>query len=105
MRISDWSSDVCSSDLPRSQRMTSVCSLVHAGRLRPAFDDDHSEHPGGHVVHEVAVESPLAVCITLAFGESSGAPRDADCVLEGVRLAVSVAVVRAACREGVCPYV
>src|SRR3546814_9760938 len=70
--------------------MTSVCSLVHAGRLRPAFDDDHSEHPGGHVVHEVAVESPLAGCINLDFGEYRGARRDADCVLEGVPLAVSV---------------
>src|SRR3546814_3343690 len=70
--------------------MTSACSLVQVGRLRPAFDHDHSEHAGGHVVHEVAVESPLASCIDLDFGEHRGARGDADCVLEWVPLAVTV---------------
>src|SRR3546814_19203022 len=92
--------------------MTSVWSLVHAGRLRPAFDDDHSEHPGGHVVHEVAVESPLARCVDLDFGEYCGARGDADCVLEGVPLAVAVVedgphavqLGRESCRERVWEF-
>src|SRR3546814_3718851 len=36
MRISDWSSDVCSSDLPRRQR-----------QCNPARDDQRAMHPRG----------------------------------------------------------
>src|SRR3546814_6711072 len=35
MRISDWSSDVCSSDLPRA-RLAAVFGLVHAPQHEPA---------------------------------------------------------------------
>src|SRR3546814_10289244 len=39
MRISDWSSDVCSSDLPRPARPWSACDRTdEAGAVRAAVD-------------------------------------------------------------------
>src|SRR3546814_14616160 len=51
MRISDWSSDVCSSDLPGARRNVHVpshTSLVHK-HGRPTVRIYHSVHPRQHV--------------------------------------------------------
>src|SRR3546814_15200761 len=38
MRISDWSSDVCSSDLPRPMRPTAIAAMAPDHRVRACFD-------------------------------------------------------------------
>src|SRR3546814_1416344 len=40
MRISDWSSDVCSSDLPLGQHQPADAPAGHAPEFRKAVDDD-----------------------------------------------------------------
>src|SRR3546814_10800618 len=78
MRISDWSSDVCSSDLLRALRrlVLDVVRLV----------DDHPAEAVGAEPAEVAVE---------------------DLVVddEHVGPAVDIEIGRASCRERVCQYV
>src|SRR3546814_3685293 len=40
MRISDWSSDVCSSDLPRAGSVAKIVKLEHAWRRLDGRNDD-----------------------------------------------------------------
>src|SRR3546814_5486273 len=96
MRISDWSSDVCSSDL--------VGAEVGLGVV--GAEDD-----GGHVLAAVTDEVddlPLALrgageVVCLVDGESaqSGAVGEADLACE----AGDEEIGRASCRERVCRYV
>src|SRR3546814_7000215 len=44
MRISDWSSDVCSSDLARSDRDLRLADMI-AGAKRIAFRIEEDQHP------------------------------------------------------------
>src|SRR3546814_157322 len=61
MRISDWSSDVCSSDLGR-QHLVEVVA-----RVEPADDEDLDQRAGGGGGQEAAAE---------AEPEGAGLPRD-----------------------------
>src|SRR3546814_5990137 len=48
MRISDWSSDVCSSDLRPARRRARKAGLRHRrGAVRPARDTHPQSHPAG----------------------------------------------------------
>src|SRR3546814_4685402 len=76
MRISDWSSDVCSSDLPQLLRR----------RRRQIF---HLEPPGTPYVAGRRFERALSL------------HRDLESCLDGLRMEIG----RASCRERVCQYV
>src|SRR3546814_1656003 len=95
MRISDWSSDVCSSDLCNDHQEINV--RAQAARGVPGFPGDKTtpeqncrnigcnfrpRHGGGSVVDQQVECVPQAVCM--------------DCVDE---------IGRASCRERVCQYV
>src|SRR3546814_16508858 len=82
MRISDWSSDVCSSDLPRPARPSRSASLI--GVAAPAMRE-RARHGGDHVER----------------GEDDA---DAD-RLVGPALRARDQIGRASCRESVCQYV
>src|SRR3546814_2227778 len=85
MRISDWSSDVCSSDLRRGRRLA----------RSPSYSPGSAELPG--VAHAPG-QHPL--------GLIEDAPRRRHtpvCLLLGPRSAPEIG--RASCRERVCQYV
>src|SRR3546814_11997456 len=107
MRISDWSSDVCSSDLWHELRLQSLASDGEKER-------DHQVIPFGKlaeidpVLDEIAIARPGAEAgwqrshHIVAHGGLIGAVGAAA----GGRIAVSVdQVVRTSCRERVCLYV
>src|SRR3546814_18076366 len=62
MRISDWSSDVCSSDLSSSNHPLAqaiVCHTKAAGILTPAASDAFAT--AGKAAHATVVGRPLAI--------------------------------------------
>src|SRR3546814_15652249 len=107
MRISDWSSDVCSSDLPwrraSARRLggevaQAVAVGLVAGGVRHLADDVH--HEAAPVGAADARESGLqGDCLHLVHGAFV---QDAVGVAE---LAAAVEIGRASCRERVCLYV
>src|SRR3546814_13152349 len=80
MRISDWSSDVCSSDLP-------IC-VEDAG-------DPHLATAHSSVIERQSFSRPLALVVTGA----RAARIDAAAIL------LALAIGSASCRGRVCPYV
>src|SRR3546814_16875955 len=91
MRMSDWSSDVCSSDLDvvgAAQGHTMVAGLVEdfdcARRDVDAFD------PPARIVARDAVRRQIAVRL--------------DIMKAAVVAAIQLAIGRASCRERVCQY-
>src|SRR3546814_9540605 len=90
MRISDWSSDVCSSDL-----------RIEAGPVARGAADAAVHHEFGRILRHVRIEIVLDHPVH-RFGEPAlaaqrGAARGAD--LAGGEIG------RASCRERVCQYV
>src|SRR3546814_8040473 len=62
IRISDWSSDVCSADRALRQAGTQLCrdvlgGLRHCKRVRPGLPDDADAHSG----HAIGPESRIGV--------------------------------------------
>src|SRR3546814_8012105 len=51
MRISDWSSDVCSSDLPEGPRAGALLRVLRGRRARPDVAEDASAADRGRVPH------------------------------------------------------
>src|SRR3546814_14861075 len=96
MRISDWSSDVCSSDLSGTHTLRGVLQLPEGDGPHPIVIMAHGqgglkEWPNIPSVSAVLCAAGIA---TLAFdyrnfGDSDGEPRDAE-------------IGRASCRERVC---
>src|SRR3546814_13668592 len=87
MRISDWSSDVCSSDLQRRPRPVAVAG-------QPARPDRTAQRRGeGLGDGDQSVDGRMDVVVVPA---ERGAER-----VGGVRHQIG----RASCRERVCPYV
>src|SRR3546814_12086334 len=83
MRISDWSSDVCSSDLPAaSPRMPAPVSSAPRARARAEL--------AAHVGHTSALD--VVVDDVVVNDERGVQPLERE-------------IGRAACRERVCPYV
>src|SRR3546814_4307039 len=67
MRISDWSSDVCSSDLAPRRAQQRPAGRYPRGEARPGSfavslrtDADDAHHPRVHVIEKVAMERPVA---------------------------------------------
>src|SRR3546814_5163869 len=99
MRISDWSSDVCSSDLPSSRRETlrgHAAMLLFAVLISGSFSLGHMAaaliDPGALTALRFAV----AAAVIGAVAAATGALRRGD---------VAAQIGRAACRERGCQYV
>src|SRR3546814_6360357 len=98
MRISDWSSDVCSSDLPITQR--------YIERLEDQLKDGGYEKPlymmqsnGGIATAKAAKANPIAM---VESGPASGIFAAA---YMGSHIDEPNQIGRASCRERVCQYV
>src|SRR3546814_3452359 len=91
MRISDWSSDVCSSDLGAVERMDEARRLFLAGWPIPRI------HAPGL---EIAADRDRG---NFAIGVLAGQP-DFE-VIGLLRAKADIAIGRASCRERVCQYV
>src|SRR3546814_9347970 len=88
MRISDWSSDVCSSDLRRRPRIAVDQPYrdhddEEAGRLRDRLVDDRDPAPGGAIgIAQFAAEPAQGI----ERGDDGGGDARRDQDLEPVRL-------------------
>src|SRR3546814_16881846 len=75
MRISDWSSDVCSSDLPLAGPVTAGAAWLDAGRLDPALacriDDSKKLTPQTRREIFAALSDPADARAVFAVGEAS----------------------------------
>src|SRR3546814_11927916 len=97
MRISDWSSDVCSSDLP-------------LGRV--AFDNVSFSYSGDRInLQGVTLDAPVPRRIALVGPSGSGKStvinllsRNYDVMSGSVMLNDTDKIGRASCRERVCQY-
>src|SRR3546814_17823513 len=97
MRISDWSSDVCSSDLPHD-RKAAVLGFDHLGgvagrRLKRGLEDPAGQ---GGVLDRLPVRSGSVAGDSLDGGESQ---------IVCARGFFQGQIGRASCRERVCQYV
>src|SRR3546814_4115746 len=103
MRISDWSSDVCSSDL-----------LI----ARFGLGDGDLPHAGGHHAHDPELGDVAAIfvqALAAPGADHAGQPTAGDGVIFLYEVAMRLRVEqgerafeeigRASCRERVCPYV
>src|SRR3546814_5360359 len=102
MRISDWSSDVCSSDLPRAERETSGVSDAEVqARLVPL-----AQHYGERASAQQPVAERLAA---VSSTTKQMVPVSEQVWLEARRanrrVHAGVQIGRASCRERVCQYV
>src|SRR3546814_16688595 len=120
MRISDWSSDVCSSDLSRSgnrmpdpatvsailaimDRIGELCQAVASGAPLSSLNDDILIEALSQC--EVAVDGGADETAILAAAPGSDIRRAAP-VLRSIRLPLSlIEIGRESCRERVCQYV
>src|SRR3546814_15109981 len=97
MRISDWSSDVCSSDLARTRRVDG-----DAGLLGRPFDDDAGDAGLGQTLLEILADLQLLVQqtgILLVAGIPARAPGAVDAAAGPDRMDV---VTRYACAPLCC---
>src|SRR3546814_5698065 len=83
MRISDWSSDVCSSDLPSRRHQRHMRKGLVKSGLAAALDIGSSK-----------------VCCIIARADGAAMPR-----VVGIGQQASREIGRASCRESVCQYV
>src|SRR3546814_1351010 len=90
MRISDWSSDVCSSDLERMNER--VTPLLRVNDLRIGFD-----LPEGRLVAVDGVSFQVRRGGTVALVGESGSGKSV--------VSQAIKIGRASCRERVCQYV
>src|SRR3546814_12878725 len=110
MRISDWSSDVCSSDLSRCRWRRLPCNCTEAS--------EHGYGHGGRSMKRPVLapysQTPIAI---ISFRTSAGetAFRDENPIIAGQKFAAHLAkrlgisreaeIGRASCRERGCQYV
>src|SRR3546814_18239115 len=98
MRISDWSSDVCSSDLAVSENQRLIVGIAGASGVR--YGVRLLELLRGLPVESHLVLSKAAE-MTLAY-ETDLKVSDVKALAD---VAYPVEIGRASCREGVCQYV
>src|SRR3546814_15529215 len=113
MRISDWSSDVCSSDLlafagpvdAGRATMTNAGWDTTAAELRERFGFQQVRLLNDYAALALGLEH-LKEADRLRIGPARPAARGACAVLgPGSGLGVAAPIGRASCRERVCPYV
>src|SRR3546814_15040832 len=59
MRIRDWSSDVCSSDLQAWTRPDRLRRIVRQRRVRACADNWHSSIPAGNTARQFGISTPV----------------------------------------------
>src|SRR3546814_20447118 len=99
MRISDWSSDVCSSDLAKEHRMNTETSTLSGPDLTLGIP--LSTLPEGAMLQGHA--GGEAVLLVRRAGRLFAV--GAFCTHYGAPLVGGLEIVRASCRERVCQYV
>src|SRR3546814_6883435 len=107
MRISDWSSDVCSSDLPAFRTSTSSWKASnHNMDERPARRSEWEGNMSKNAGIGAAV-SRLSLCLALATGAAgaAGAQDAAPAADRSGSTIDEITIGRAACRERICKYV
>src|SRR3546814_16496142 len=129
MRISDWSSDVCSSDLEKAKELEALLprlkkSLEVIEGARKRFTDNvldaistrvgelyEAIHPGeglNKIVLAMDAAKRASLEIATEFGGKQDTPPQAyysDSHLDTLGLCVFLEIGRASCRERVCQYV
>src|SRR3546814_17473053 len=115
MRISDWSSDVCSSDLP--VRDHACIKLAFQCTLHPAVNRENKRLRAHLVIRQPAIESPLTThCpVPVPTDETphmrpqrplrKRAPFLPGALYRNFATHVALQIGRASGREGVCQYV
>src|SRR3546814_4655637 len=106
MRISDWSSDVCSSDLPRLLICSKLCwHWCH--RMRPGPKPQEFLLSGCHLALQQSDLScsSRARLMRLKAQQFLNLPPKIVARLDGRRTADRAEIGRASCRERVCQYV
>src|SRR3546814_19934459 len=118
MRISDWSSDVCSSDLPllglmclarpeRAIRFGLICTIasVLGGLFGYAIGHFLYETVGQQILHALglAAKFPVAACYLRDYGAEIILIKGATPI--PFKLNTITEIGRASCRERVCQYV
>src|SRR3546814_14687191 len=106
MRISDWSSDVCSSDLPNQR---SIINQREVGQdtvsYERALKSSLREAPDVILVGEVRTRETMDACIQLAnTGHLAISTLHANTAYQALQRIVNQ-IGRATCRERVCPDV
>src|SRR3546814_9415259 len=97
MRISDWSSDVCSSDLVQRRQMTTVLAPnVHNIAIDGSFDDAQA------MVKRLFGDEEVRGRLTLSAVNSINWAR---LMAQVVYYFYAAEIGRASCRERVCLYV
>src|SRR3546814_18019224 len=101
MRISDWSSDVCSSDLRDNQPVERP--VTQSGVSGAMIDKGNHRH----FMQQEIFEQPVVVAQTLQSYlrplENQVALHDMDFALANIRRLI-IAIVRASCGERECSY-
>src|SRR3546814_7905669 len=95
MRISDWSSDVCSSDLPRQRR--DLARMVHADFKNAEFRFDRHTSERERHTPEIVIGERRSMCRPLL-----GQDHAQRFFCTGL---TDAEIGRASCRERVCKYV
>src|SRR3546814_18757337 len=110
MRISDWSSDVCSSDLRRLMRL--LVATLFASVTTPAIAQDHSGHamPTAQTPAQTECEMEAARHRAMGHPVPEGACGPTAQPAEPVSTDrheghSGMEIGRASCRESVCQYV
>src|SRR3546814_11801227 len=118
MRISDWSSDVCSSDLPRlpvipvralknngteafTAKQREVANLLDAGDVDMLEAQLQIEHYWAGALRRAVIDGDVEGGSLLA-GQSVGMVTQEESVADSI---AALEIGRAACRERVCQYV
>src|SRR3546814_4969054 len=99
MRISDWSSDVCSSDLVNPFAETPE-GLVYAADAKINFDDNAAFRQKEGSTH--LIQCPLFLLPLITFQFSLSMTQNLTIL---ARLMLTRQIGRASCRERVCQYV
>src|SRR3546814_3885724 len=111
MRISDWSSDVCSSDLRDEVRADALRTVISDNRLRQA--DERGLHRAVAATTHAGKDAPYRADVDdrrtrlhHAHGGAAKTERRLQTELNGlVERGIVNQIGRAACRERVCQYV
>src|SRR3546814_15934830 len=106
MRISDWSSDVCSSDLSSSNHPLAqaiVCHIKAAGILTPAASDAFAT--AGKAAHATVGGRPLAIGTPVYAAQAAALSPEQHAALEALKNngKTGVALIEEQVREGLGP--